>query len=71
MKLQSETKYFRVSKSDSFVGEDPELQKKLDKEFEKNPNLIIDQIVPGLTSLSDEEKNKAVIEAFSLVSDFQ
>lgn len=58
-------------KSDSFVGEDPELQKKLDKEFEKNPNLIIDQIVPGLTSLSDEEKNKAVIEAFSWVSDFQ
>lgn len=58
-------------KSDSFVGEDPELQKKLDKEFEKNPNLIIDQIVPGLTSLSDEEKNKAVIDAFSWVSDFQ
>lgn len=58
-------------KSDSFVGEDTDLQKKLDKEFEKNPNLIIDQIVPGLTSLSDEEKNKAVIDAFSWVSDFQ
>jgi hypothetical protein len=58
-------------KSDSFVGEDPDLQKKLNKEFEQNPNLIIEQIVPGLTSISDEEKNKEVVDAFSWVSDFQ
>jgi hypothetical protein len=63
-------KVFKV-KTDSFVGEDIELQKKLNEEFEKNPNLIIDQVIPGLTSISDEEKNKEVIEAFSWVSDFQ
>lgn len=58
-------------RSDSIIGEDVELQKKLNKEFEKNPNLIIDQVIPGLTSISDEEKNKAVVDAFSWVSDFQ
>lgn len=63
-------KVFR-GKSDSFVGEDPELQKKLNEEFDQNPNLIIDQIVPGLTSTTDEEKNKEVIDAFSWVLDFQ
>lgn len=44
---------------------DLELRKKLESEYKTNPNEIIKQIAPQLSSTTDEEKNKQVIDAFS------
>jgi hypothetical protein len=44
--------------------QDLEIRKELEKEYKNNPNNIISQIIPQLSSTTDEEKNEQLMKAF-------
>jgi hypothetical protein len=45
--------------------QDLEIRKKLEDDYKNNPEKIILQIVPQLSSTTDEEKNKQLMKAFN------
>lgn len=64
------TKVFKTTK-DTYqpTKEDLAKRKELDKLYNTNPKQIISQIAPTLSSSTEEEKNKQVIDAFSDILD--
>lgn len=59
------SKVFKTKNSENKPTEqDLELRKKLENDYKNNSNDIILQIVPQLSSTTDEEKNKQLLKAF-------
>jgi hypothetical protein len=60
------SKVFKINNKEyKPTKQDLEIRKKLEDDYKNNPNSIISQIVPQLSSTTDEEKNKELMNAFN------